>query len=116
MKTPDGRECKFYHEDFHRGREVQQCRIPKRETSAEWQPSDCVRCPVPDILLANASPELQLNLEIKRGWWGFGYRVTAHATCRKHKIAIADPMIGCPECNAERPGFNLFDQALRDLE
>src|SRR5688572_8219728 len=33
MRTPAGKECDFYYEDFHRGRELQECRIQKAAQS-----------------------------------------------------------------------------------
>jgi hypothetical protein len=75
MRTPDGRECEHYYEDYFRGREVQECRIPKGERSAYWRPTDCAKCPAPDILRDNASPYLKLTLTIKQTWLGFGRKM-----------------------------------------
>jgi len=116
MQTPDGRECHFYYEDFHRGRNVQECRIPKVEGSAPWQPPLCAKCPVPAILQANSSTYLQLKLHIKPGFLGFGRKMIAVASCTKHQIPIENPYTGCPQCNAERPGLSIFAQALEDLD
>jgi len=116
MRTPAGHDCSFYYEDFHRGRDVQECRAAKVERSAPWQPKDCARCPVPGILLANSSPDLQLTLHIQRSIFGFGNRIFVHATCRKHNTPVENPYTGCVECNNERPGLSLFAQALEDLD
>lgn len=117
MKTPNGRECPEYFQDFHRQRSKQECRLAKRNPrSARWQPSDCSRCPVPDILHANASPTLRLSLNIKSGFLGIGRRNEVTATCTRHNVPIADPYIGCPQCNDERPGMDLFRQALEGLD
>ncbi|MEM7346130.1 MAG: hypothetical protein AAF485_17970, partial [Chloroflexota bacterium] len=62
MKTPAGQECKFYYGDFHRGRNVQVCRLIERNPeSLPWHPNLCSSCPVPEILLANASDTLKLD-------------------------------------------------------
>ncbi|NJL95649.1 MAG: hypothetical protein HC915_18920 [Anaerolineae bacterium] len=116
MRTPAGQECSYYYEDFHRGRNVQECRIPKGDRSLAWQPKDCARCPVPDILRANSSPHLRLELTISTRFLGFGRKLEVRATCGKHHIPVPNPYTGCPECNQERPGLNLFAQALEDID
>ncbi|HOA25561.1 MAG: hypothetical protein WBH90_12145 [Aggregatilineales bacterium] len=109
MRTPAGKECKFYYEDFHRGRNRQECRLIGRATGNKaWHPRDCESCPVPGILYANASPHLELEAEIKPGFLGFGRHVEVRATCAKHDIEIEDPYIGCAQCTAERPGLSIF--------
>lgn len=108
MQTPAGTECVYYYEDFGRGKQRQECRIPKAPRSLRWEPADCARCPVPGILAANASPYLELRIQIHRGPLGVGRRVTAEAWCTEHGPVIADPCIGCPACNAEA------DRLLRD--
>jgi hypothetical protein len=113
MKTPAGKECPQYYADFHRGRSTQKCRLAERNAdSAPWNPHDCTTCPVPDILLANSSPSMRLRLTIKAGILGFGRRLQVEAYCEKHSRAIDDPFVGCPRCNAERPGLDLFREAL----
>ncbi|NDJ86885.1 MAG: hypothetical protein GYB66_13465 [Chloroflexi bacterium] len=116
MQTPAGKECKFYYEDYFRGREVQECRIPKGERSAPWRPQDCAKCPVPDILRANASPNLQLELTIKPTMLGFGRKMHVRASCKLHDIPVPDPYVGCPKCNEERAGLKLFAEALGNSE
>lgn len=117
MKTPAGKECPEYYADFHRGRNIQECRLAKRNPrSAPWHPGDCARCPVPAILQANASENLRLTLTIKPGFLGLGRSLNVTATCAKHEVPIEDPYVGCPACNAERPGLALFMDALDDQE
>ncbi len=112
MKTPAGKECPNYYADFHRGRHIQECRLADPHGAA-WQPADCSRCPVPDILRANASPYLHLKMAIKPGvLFGIGRQVTITATCDKHHIPIADPFVGCEMCNAEHPAIDAFLDAL----
>src|SRR5512135_1619834 len=113
MKTPAGQECPQYYADFHRGRHVQECRLTQRNPqSANWHPNDCAGCPVPDILRANASPWLRLRLTIKPGFLGIGRHNEVEASCEKHARLIEDPIVGCPECNAEKPGIEAFLNAL----
>jgi hypothetical protein len=116
VRAPDGRECELYYEDFHRGRDVQECRAKKSEKSAHWQPKDCAKCPVPDILRANSSPNMEIEITIQRPLLGLVHRVKAHAYCVKHKHPIENPYTGCPECNSERPGLSLFAEALENLD
>ncbi|MBI5929274.1 MAG: hypothetical protein HY862_08195 [Chloroflexi bacterium] len=112
MRTPDGRECAFYYTDYFRGREVEECRVGKSDLSADWKPQYCAKCPVPEILRANASPYLKMQLTIKQTLLGFGRKMDIRAWCDRHDIPIKDPYIGCPKCNEERPGLKLFAQAL----
>jgi hypothetical protein len=112
MQTPAGKECRHYYEDFHRGRNIQECRLVKENPeSFPWLPRDCNRCPVPDILNANASPNLELKLTIKPRLLGLGRDLQVTAYCRKHRIPIEDAFVGCPYCAAERPSLDVFRQA-----
>lgn len=114
MITPDNKDCPYYYEDFHRGRSQQECRlIAANPDSKPWRPKDCSRCPVPDILRANASEYLELKAQVNTGILGIiGVRVEVEAFCRKHNIRIQDPYVGCRECNAEIPGLAEILQAL----
>jgi hypothetical protein len=116
MRTPAGTECDLYYEDFHRGRDAQECRAHKSEKSAYWQPKDCAKCPVPEILRANSSPHLQLEITINRGFMSLGNNVKVRAWCNRHDIEIENPYTGCSKCNADRPGLNLFAEALEELD
>jgi hypothetical protein len=113
MRTPAGTECRHYYEDFNRGRAVQECRLIKyNPDSLPWRPTYCRQCPVPAILNANASPLLELELTVRPVLLGLGRRLVVEAACSKHHISVPDPYVGCPECNAERPGLNKFLDAL----
>lgn len=117
MRTPAGQECRHYYADFARGRSVQECRLAKANPASQpWTPPICAQCPVPAILAANASPELELTLTIRSRFLGLGRRVDVHAECRKHRITLTDPAVGCPQCNAERPGFDAFLSALEGTD
>ena len=38
MINPAGQECRFYYQDFHRGRSEQECRlVMKNGESADWR-------------------------------------------------------------------------------
>jgi hypothetical protein len=106
MRTPAGTDCEHYYEDFNRGRAIQVCRLVQANPeSLAWEPRDCSNCPVPAILRANGSPYLELTLTIKRGLLGLGRKHEVAATCNRHLIPVQEPMVGCPQCNAERPGL-----------
>lgn len=117
MRTPAGHECKHYYEDFHRGRNIQECRLIKLNLdSKRWHPSDCAKCPVPAILNANASPDLELVASVETRFLGFGRHIKVSASCLRHRIPIPDPHIGCPQCAASRDGLDLFRKALENSD
>jgi hypothetical protein len=104
MITPAGQECRFYYEDFHRGRETRECRLIGRNPDSDpWEPALCATCPVPGILRANASPHLALEGKVVRRFF-VQRRVAVYAVCSKHLIELEDPHVGCPQCQAEAPG------------
>jgi hypothetical protein len=113
MQTPAGKECPHYYEDFNRGRSLQECRLVEANPdSLPWRPSDCAKCPVPDIVLANASPHMSLRLTIKLAWFGLVRRIDVAAWCTKHDIPIKNPYVGCPLDIEENDGLKLFREAL----
>lgn len=117
MRTPAGKDCRFYHQDFHRGRNLQECRLAQQNPeSLRWRPVDCMSCPVPDILKANADKNMELTLTIKPRLLGLGRKPLVTARCTKHNVAIDDPYVGCAQCNAERPGLNVFFEALGERD
>ena len=116
MRTPAGKECKHYYEDFNRGRNVQECRaIKANPQSLPWRPVDCSKCPVPEILYANASPDLSLEVTAKTGFLGFGRRVEVKAFCRNQEIPLEEAYTGC-DAGRGRPGLDLFRQALEQSD
>lgn len=117
MRTPSGRDCRHYYEDFNRGRNLQECRLIKQNPeSLRWKPRFCDSCQVPDILNANASPNLELTLSVVPVMLGLGRRLKVSATCIRHRVNIQDPFVGCPVCNQERPGLDVFWQALSETD
>ena len=100
MRTPAGAQCDLYYEDFARGRSVQECRASLEPGSAAWKPSDCAVCPVPAILAASGSPHREVRIHITGTWRG-RRRVRATVSCTIHGRPLADPLTGCPACNAE---------------
>lgn len=102
MRTPAGTECLYYHEDFFRGRSVQECRLIARNTrSTSWQPSLCKHCKVPAIRRANACPEMVLEAQAVRRWLGLVRCVEVYAVCTKHQVEVENPYIGCGHCHSQ---------------
>jgi len=112
MRTPAGRDCPHFYADYNRHtRDIEECRLAKDNPASEpWHPKDCTKCPVPDILLANASPDTQLRLTISAGIFGLFRHVQVDAICLKNGEAV-DPYIGCPD---DHPGLELFRRALEE--
>jgi hypothetical protein len=117
MRIPAGKECPHYYEDFNRGRDIQECRLVKdNPESLAWRPQDCAKCPVPDIVLANASPHMRLTLTIRGVLLGFVRRMDVDAWCIKHDVAIKNPYVGCPLDAEENEAFRLFRDALEETD
>lgn len=102
MITPAGRECRYYYEDFHRGRSTQECRlILANPRSPPWRPDVCFHCPVPDIIEAPGAENLALEGTVERRWLGLRQRVVVSAVCTQHLQELPEPHRGCPACVAE---------------
>ena len=97
MKTPAGRECRFFYGDYHRGRQVEICRLLEGGTDL-WQRSFCGTCPVPSILCANACPNLVLHGRVVRHNL-FWKRVCVVALCRYTGSIVLQPKVGCGHCD-----------------
>ncbi len=92
--------CRYYYHDDFRGREVEECRLIKRNPdSRPWKPSLCKTCPVPDILLHTNCKEIALEASVVKKW-GIWERVEVYAVCARHFIELEDPMY-CPLCAEE---------------
>jgi len=112
MQTPAGKECPYYYEDFYRGRSTQECRlIAENPYSERWEPGLCARCPVPDILQANACPNMLLEAEVVRRWFGLVRRVEVYAVCIEYQVEVEDPYVGCGHCHPE--AASLFDAEVK---
>jgi hypothetical protein len=110
MITPAGSECRYYYEDYYRGRERQECRLLAQNPASEsWQPKLCSSCPVPGILRANSCPNLVLEGTVEKRFLGLGRRVKVSAICSKYLVAVEQPHIGCGHCHEERPGSAIFE-------
>ena len=109
MKTPAGKECKFYYGDFHRGRSEQACRLIERNPeSLPWDPGLCQSCPVPDILASNASDTLKLDGKVVKKFFGFKKEVEVEGWCSECFNVVPDPKRGCLNCT-QTSGPSIFD-------
>jgi hypothetical protein len=106
MITPAGTDCPFYYEDFHRGREWQECRLIDRTPhGGNYTPDLCSKCTVPDIVRANACPKLVLEARVRKGFLGFMRKVDVSAYCTRSMQEVEEPQIGCGQCHLEFPTF-----------
>ncbi len=103
MKTPYGKECRYFYGDYYRGRNFEECRLLQQNVSAEpWKPALCQTCPVPDLLLANACPHLALRARVGRTLFGLVQQVRVEAACREHRLEVKNPKVGCGHCHEYR--------------
>jgi len=98
--TPSSVECRYYYEDFHRGRSLRECRLLARSAdSLPWEPRVCSICPVPSILRANGCPHMILRARLVRRW--LRRRVEIEAYCTRYDVEVKDPYVGCGRCHPE---------------
>ncbi len=99
MKTPFGKECKFYYSDYFRGKETAECRLLANNPETEkWFPALCQTCPAPDILLANQCPHLHLYARVAKTLFGLSKKVEVEGFCEQTFTEVAAPRVGCGHC------------------
>ena len=109
MKTPAGKECAYFYGDYHRGREIEECRLLKAAVPPQnWKPELCFTCPVPGIQKANACEHMVLEGRVERPFFILKPRVEVEAYCHKCECNVGDPHIGCGQCHP-LPDFILGD-------
>jgi len=82
MKTPVGKECKYFFGDYYRGRNIEECSLLKASNQT-WSADLCRTCPVPGISQANACEFLQLRGTVSRPLTsGFQRRVQVSAIAK----------------------------------
>lgn len=100
MRTPTGRECRFFYGNYFRGREQEECRLLADSRPLQpWTSDLCATCPVPDILQANACEHMVLHARVTRGLLGLRRRVQVTAYCLKRQAAVDEPHVGCGLCH-----------------
>ncbi|MDK1080143.1 MAG: hypothetical protein QGM50_00220 [Anaerolineae bacterium] len=99
MRTPAGKECKYFYGDYHRGRNFEECRL-LNAAGQRWSADLCKSCPVPNIQMANACEFLQIRAIVTRPFSAaFQRRVQVTSSCDKTKRRVDKPHIGCGECH-----------------
>ncbi len=107
MRTPAGKECKYFYGNYYRGRNDQECRL-LMASGNKWSADLCKTCPVPAILQANACEFMKLHGTVNRPISTiFQRRVQVTAFCEKVNRAVAEPQIGCGECHPLPPVFEV---------
>ena len=98
MSTPV--DCRYYYADYHRGRDMETCRLIERnrDNRRPWKRGLCDRCPVPGILRETTCRHLALEAAVERKF-GLFDRVAVFAVCTEHVAELADPR-HCPACEA----------------
>ena len=110
MRTPAGKECRYFYGDYYRGRKREECRLlGDAEPPLPWKPSLCSTCPVSEILMANACEHLRLGPRLSRPFPFIRQQVEVEATCIKTRKTGFDPHIGCGECHPLPSIFNYDD-------
>ena len=98
MKTPDGRECKFFYGDYYRGRNFEECRaLINPQDKKDWNSAVCKSCPVPAILQNNACPNMALTTYFQKSL--FGKRIRVKAWCSRSHGIVRNPNVGCGLCH-----------------
>jgi hypothetical protein len=106
MRTPDGKECRYFYGDYYRGREHEECRLlGSASPPLPWTSDLCRTCPVPEILLANACEYLVLEPRLERPFPFNKRRVQVGTFCSKTNRQGFDPHVGCGECHRLPPEF-----------
>jgi hypothetical protein len=100
MKTPFGKECKYYYADYFRGRESEECRLLRdNPESDKWFPALCQTCPVPDLLRANQCPHLHLYGRVAKTLFGLSKKVEVEGFCELSFVEVPEPRVGCGQCH-----------------
>jgi hypothetical protein len=100
MRTPAGKECRYFYGDYYRGREHEECRLLSNAIPPlAWKPSLCSTCPVPEIVQANACPHMNLIPSLTRPFPFVRQQVQIKAYCQKTQKNVNEPQIGCGECH-----------------
>lgn len=100
MRTPAGKECRYFYGDYYRGREHEECRLlSAAQPPINWEPDLCKTCPVPEILRANACQHMILEPHLERSFPFMKKRVRVETYCIKSLRYGFNPHIGCGECH-----------------
>lgn len=101
MRTPAGKECRYFYGNYFRGRSQEDCRLlSDMNPPLPWRPAMCNTCPVPGILLANACESMVLEPRLARPLKIKKHQVAVKTFCSKTGLSGFDPHIGCGECHS----------------
>lgn len=104
MRTPFGSECRFYYEDYHRGRDTQECHLVQQSSSrGNWSSQLCKRCPLPIIQQSNSCDNMVLSGQVRNGFLGLMRSMKISSYCSKAGNNVEEPQIGCGQCHADNP-------------
>lgn len=98
MLNPFGQECRFFYGDYYRGRQHEECRLLDVH-NLRWQPYLCKKCPIPEILQANACEHMQFHPRLFRPFLIMRPQVEITVTCNKCQCDVEEPRIGCGQCH-----------------
>lgn len=100
MRTPAGKECRYFYGDYFRGRKREECRLlASANPPLPWKGTFCASCPVPEILMANACEHMVLQPRLTRTL-PFGFQQVRILTqCKKTNRSGFEAQIGCGECH-----------------
>ncbi len=105
MRTPAGKDCKYFYGNYFRGRRDEECRL-LQASGERWTKDLCGTCPVPEVLLANACEFLELHGRVTHSPASFFRgRVRVSTFCSKVKRPVTEPHVGCGECHPLPPEF-----------
>jgi hypothetical protein len=100
MRTPAGKECRYFYGDYYRGRSQEECRLlGSASPPINWSSDLCQTCPVPEILLANACDHMVLEPRLERPFPFLKRQVRVKTYCKKSNRSGFDAHIGCGECH-----------------
>ncbi len=98
MITPAGKECAHFFGDYHRGRNIEACRLLE-SANLKWAQDLCEKCPVPGILMANACEFQTLSPRLEKPLFFMKAQVQIQADCSKCECRVDEPRIGCGQCH-----------------
>jgi hypothetical protein len=100
MRTPAGKECRYFYGDYFRGKTHEECRlIGAMPPPDNWTPDLCLACPVPGFLLANDCQNLTLKGKIVRPFGILKRKMKITAFCTKSHKNVLHPEVGCGMCH-----------------
>jgi hypothetical protein len=105
MQTPFGKECRYFYGDYYRGRSHEECRLLE-SAGLEWSAYLCQKCPIPDILMANACKHMQFHPKLVRPLIVMKRQVEISTYCSKSQNTVNEPRVGCGQCH---PILDIFE-------